>query len=47
LDLRFGTTPPRTVGALVSGLMVLAVAGLVLWPSRRKAAGAPPTEGAA
>ena len=39
LDLRFGTTPPRTAGALVSGLMVLVVAGLFLWPSRRKAAG--------
>jgi hypothetical protein len=34
IDARFGDTPPRTLGALISGVMLIIVAGLLLWRSK-------------
>ena len=32
IEARFGDTPPRTLGALASGAMLLLAVGLLLWP---------------
>jgi hypothetical protein len=40
IEARFGDTPPRTLGALISGLALVAALGLLLWRSR------PPRPGA-
>jgi hypothetical protein len=34
IEARFGDTPPRTLGALISGIALLAAIGLLLWRSR-------------
>jgi hypothetical protein len=34
VEARFGDTPPRTLGLAVSGVMLLAALGLLLWPQR-------------
>jgi hypothetical protein len=34
IDARFGDTPPRTLGALISGLTLLAALGLLFWRGR-------------
>ena len=36
IDARFGDTPPRTAGAVVSGMMLLGVLALFFWPQRQE-----------
>jgi hypothetical protein len=36
IDARFGDTPPRTAGAVVSGMMLLGVLALFFWPQRKE-----------
>ncbi len=33
VQLRMGSTPPRTIGTIISGLAVLSLLGLYLWPT--------------
>jgi Co/Zn/Cd efflux system component len=38
IDARFGTTPARTLGAAISGLMLAGVLVLIFWPQRGREA---------